>query len=58
MAKNTKWEKLARFVDTEAHFLHAVPNPTAEQVGMITAYTRVVTAMDIFEREEKKLDKA
>ena len=54
MAKNTKWEKLARFVDTEAHFLHAVPNPTAEQVGMITAYMRVVTAMDIFEREEKK----
>lgn len=57
MVKNTKWEKLARFVDTEVHFLHVVHNPTAEQVGMITAYKRVVTAMDNFEREEKKLDK-
>lgn len=57
MAKPTKWENLADYVRTALQFLHAVPNPTAEQVGMIAAYTRVLAAMANCERLEKKVDK-
>lgn len=58
MAKIDKWMKLPNYVKTTLQFLHAVPNPTAEQVGMIAAYTRVQMAMTDCERLEKKLDKA
>lgn len=54
MAKPTKWENLADYVRTALQFLYAVPNPTAEQVGMIAAYTRVLAAMTNCERLEKK----
>lgn len=58
MAKISKWEKLTNYVKTTLQFLHSVPNPTAEQLGMIVAYTRVLAAMAKCERLEKKLDKA
>lgn len=58
MAKTGKWENLTDYVKTALQFLHAVPNPTAEQVGMIAAYTRVQAAMTNCERLEKKLDKS
>ena len=58
MAKISKWENLADYVKTALQFLHAVPNPTAEQVGMKEAYTRVLAAMSNCERLEKKLDKS
>lgn len=58
MAKIDKWMKLTNYVKTTLQFLRAVPNPTAEQVGMIAAYTRVQMAMTDCERLEKKLDKA
>lgn len=54
MAKTGKWENLTDYVKTALQFLHAVPNPTAEQVGMIAAYTRVQAAMTNCERLEKK----
>lgn len=57
MTKLTKWENLTDYVKTALQFLHAVPNPTAEQVGMIAAYTRVLGAMTNCERLERKVDK-
>ena len=53
MAKSGKWENLTDYVRTALQFLHAVPNPTAEQVGMIAAYTRVLGAMTKCEQLEK-----
>ena len=58
MAKKGKWEKLNIFLETELELLTAKFNRTAEEDGMITAYLNVSTAMGIYEREEKKLDKA
>ena len=58
MAKMNKWDNLADYVETALDFLHAVPNPTAEQIGMIVAYTRVKGAMTNCERLEKKVDKS
>lgn len=58
MAKISKWENMADYVKTALQFIDAVPNPTAEQVGMKEAYTRVLAAMSNCERLEKKLDKA
>lgn len=58
MAKTGKWEFLTDYVKSILQFLHAVSNPTAEQVGMIEAYTRVLAAMTNCERLEKKLDKS
>lgn len=58
MAKKDKWEKLNIFVETELELLKAKFNRTAEEDGMITAYLKVSTALGIYEREEKKLDKA
>lgn len=58
MAKKGKWEKLIVFVETKLQTLKALYNLTAEQDGMITAYENVLTAMAIYEGEEKKIDKA
>lgn len=58
MAKKGKWEKLEVFVETELDLLKAKFNRTAEEDGMIWAYLNVSDVMHIYEREEKKLDKA
>lgn len=59
MAKTSEnWEKLRDYVSYTLRTLNRVNNPTAEQGGMIDAYSDVLKAMSACERLEKKLDKA
>lgn len=53
-----KWEKLEDGVRRECARLSAIPNPTAEQYGEWSAYSKILTRMDNLRALEKKLDKA
>lgn len=58
MAQSSKWKKMRVDVETKLEVLNAMPNLTAEQVGMRVAYMNVLVSMNYYERLEKKFDKS
>lgn len=58
MAKISKWENLKAELERGQEEFAGIPNPTAEQCGMLQAYNYVYARMRTLEALEKKLDKA
>lgn len=57
MAKINKWENLRAELERGQEEFAAIPNPTAEQLGMNQAYNYVYARMRSLDALEKKVDK-